>query len=356
MVLTTYGESHGTQIGGILDGMPSGIEINLDSVQKALDRRRPGQSHLTTERNEEDTVIFHSGLFEGKTTGTPIAFSILNKDHRSEDYGQIKDVFRPSHADFVYEAKYGHRDYRGGGRSSARETACRVVGGALAAQILPNIQVKAWVSAVGPVKLAATAEQLDLSSIDAHPTRCPHQETAKEMETYIEQCRAANDSTGGVITCIATGVPVGLGEPVFDKLQADLAKALMSINAVKGVEIGAGFDCIEQKGTEHRDEMTPEGFLSNNAGGVLGGISSGQPIVASIALKPTSSLRLPGRGIDVNGDPCEVITTGRHDPCVGIRATPIAEAMMAIVLMDHYLRHRGQNADVSVSTPVIGQL
>ena len=340
LVLTTYGESHGTQIGGILDGMPSGIEMNLDLVQKALDRRRPGQSHLTTERNEEDTVVFHSGLFEGKTTGTPITFSILNKDHRSKDYGQIKDVFRPSHADFVYEAKYGHRDYRGGGRSSARETACRVVGGALAAQILPKIQVKAWVSAVGPVKLAASAEQLDLSAIDAHPTRCPDQETAKEMETYIEQCRAANDSTGGVISAIATGVPVGLGEPVFDKLQADLAKALMSINAVKGFEIGSGFSSSEMTGSMHNDAINEDfSTATNNAGGIVGGLSNGAPIEVRVAFKPVATIGKNQKTVNKDGESTILAAKGRHDPCVVPRAVPIVEAMIQLVLADHYLRN-----------------
>ena len=287
-----------------------------------------------------------SGVFEGKTTGTPIGLLIENTDQRSKDYSKISEQFRPAHADYTYMHKYGVRDYRGGGRSSARETAMRVAAGAVARKFLEQrlgIRIRGYLSQLGPIK----AEKLDWDQVHQNPFFCPDADKVPEMEAYMDALRKEGDSIGARINVVADGVPPGLGEPIFDRLDADLAHALMSINAVKGVEIGAGFDCIDQKGTEHRDEMTPEGFLSNNAGGVLGGISSGQPIVASIALKPTSSLRLSGRSIDVNGDPCEVITTGRHDPCVGIRATPIAEAMMAIVLMDHYLRHRGQNADVS---------
>lgn len=324
-------------------------------MQRDLDRRKPGTSRHTTQRREADKVRILSGVFEGKTTGTPIGLVIENTDQRSKDYSKISEQFRPAHADYTYMHKYGVRDYRGGGRSSARETAMRVAAGAVARKFLEQrlgIRIRGYLSQLGPIK----AEKLDWEQVHQNPFFCPDSDKVAEMEAYMDALRKEGDSIGARINVVAEGVPPGLGEPIFDRLDADLAHALMSINAVKGVEIGAGFDCIEQKGTEHRDEMTPEGFLSNNAGGVLGGISSGQPIVASIALKPTSSLRLPGRGIDVNGDPCEVITTGRHDPCVGIRATPIAEAMMAIVLMDHYLRHRGQNADVSVSTPVIGQL
>ena len=324
-------------------------------MQRDLDRRKPGTSRHTTRRREADEVRILSGVFEGKTTGTPIGLVIENTDQRSKDYSKISEQFRPAHADYTYMHKYGVRDYRGGGRSSARETAMRVAAGAVARKFLEQrlgIRIRGYLSQLGPIK----AEKLDWEQVHQNPFFCPDADKVAEMEAYMDALRKEGDSIGARINVVAEGVPPGLGEPIFDRLDADLAHALMSINAVKGVEIGAGFDCIEQKGTEHRDEMTPEGFLSNNAGGVLGGISSGQPIVASIALKPTSSLRLPGRGIDVNGDPCEVITTGRHDPCVGIRATPIAEAMMAIVLMDHYLRHRGQNADVSVSTPVIGQL
>ena len=340
LVLTTYGESHGSQIGGILDGMPAGVDIDLDLVQQALDRRRPGQSHLTTERNEEDKVTFHSGLFEGRTTGTPIAFSIPNKDQRSKDYGQLKDVYRPSHADYTYDAKYGHRDYRGGGRSSARETACRVVAGALAAQLLPQVSVKAWVSAVGPITLQVPTSELDLAGIDAHPTRCPHPETAEKMETYIEQCRAEKDSTGGVITAVASGVPVGLGEPVFDKLQADLAKALMSINAVKGFEIGSGFAAAAMRGSDHNDPIT-EDFktATNNAGGVVGGLSNGAPIEVRVAFKPVATIGKEQHTVDKDGNPTVLAAKGRHDPCVVPRAVPIVEAMIQLVLADHYLRN-----------------
>ncbi|MCD1647118.1 chorismate synthase [Marinobacter adhaerens] len=353
--VTSFGESHGPALGCIIDGCPPGLELSEADMQRDLDRRKPGTSRHTTQRREADEVRILSGVFEGKTTGTPIGLVIENTDQRSKDYSKISEQFRPAHADYTYIHKYGVRDYRGGGRSSARETAMRVAAGAVARKFLEQrlgIRIRGYLSQLGPIK----AEKLDWDQVHQNPFFCPDADKVAEMEAYMDALRKEGDSIGARINVVAEGVPPGLGEPIFDRLDADLAHALMSINAVKGVEIGAGFDCIDQKGTEHRDEMTPEGFLSNNAGGVLGGISSGQPIVASIALKPTSSLRLPGRSIDVNGDPCEVITTGRHDPCVGIRATPIAEAMMAIVLMDHYLRHRGQNADVSVSTPVIGQL
>ncbi len=353
--VTSFGESHGAALGCIIDGCPPGLELSEADMQRDLDRRKPGTSRHTTQRREADEVKILSGVFEGKTTGTPIGLMIKNTDQRSKDYSKISEQFRPAHADYTYMHKYGVRDYRGGGRSSARETAMRVAAGAVARKFLEQrlgIRIRGYLSQLGPIK----AEKLDWDQVHQNPFFCPDADKVAEMEAYMDALRKEGDSIGARINVVAEGVPPGLGEPIFDRLDADLAHALMSINAVKGVEIGAGFDCIEQKGTEHRDEMTPEGFLSNNAGGVLGGISSGQPIVASIALKPTSSLRLPGRSIDVHGNPCEVITTGRHDPCVGIRATPIAEAMMAIVLMDHYLRHRGQNGDVSVSTPVIGQL
>ncbi|AKV98501.1 MULTISPECIES: chorismate synthase [Marinobacter] len=353
--VTSFGESHGPALGCIIDGCPPGLELSEADMQRDLDRRKPGTSRHTTQRREADEVRILSGVFEGKTTGTPIGLLIENTDQRSKDYSKISEQFRPAHADYTYMHKYGVRDYRGGGRSSARETAMRVAAGAVARKFLEQrlgIRIRGYLSQLGPIK----AEKLDWDQVHQNPFFCPDADKVPEMEAYMDALRKEGDSIGARINVVAEGVPPGLGEPIFDRLDADLAHALMSINAVKGVEIGAGFDCVDQKGTEHRDEMTPEGFLSNNAGGVLGGISSGQPIVASIALKPTSSLRLSGRSIDVNGDPCEVITTGRHDPCVGIRATPIAEAMMAIVLMDHYLRHRGQNADVSVSTPVIGQL
>ncbi len=353
--VTTFGESHGAALGCIIDGCPPGLELSEADMQRDLDRRKPGTSRHTTQRREADEVKILSGVFEGKTTGTPIGLLIENTDQRSKDYSKIAEQFRPAHADYTYMHKYGVRDYRGGGRSSARETAMRVAAGAVARKYLEQrlgIKIRGYLSQLGPIK----AEKLDWDQVHQNPFFCPDADKVPEMEAYMDALRKEGDSIGARINVVADGVPPGLGEPIFDRLDADLAHALMSINAVKGVEIGAGFDSVEQKGTEHRDEMTPEGFLSNNAGGVLGGISSGQPIVASIALKPTSSLRLPGRSIDVNGNPVEVITTGRHDPCVGIRATPIAEAMMAIVLMDHYLRHRGQNGDVEVSTPVLKQL
>tara|TARA_R110002095_G_scaffold94559_4_gene82547 strand:- start:34 stop:1128 length:1095 start_codon:yes stop_codon:yes gene_type:complete len=353
--VTTFGESHGAALGCIIDGCPPGLELAEADMQADLDRRKPGTSRHTTQRREADEVRILSGVFEGKTTGTPIGLIIENTDQRSKDYSKISEQFRPAHADYTYMHKYGVRDYRGGGRSSARETAMRVAAGAVARKFLEQrlgIRIRGYLSELGPIR----AEKLDWDQVHQNPFFCPDADKVPEMEAYMDALRKEGDSIGARINVVAEGVPPGLGEPVFDRLDADLAHALMSINAVKGVEIGAGFGCIDQKGTAHRDEMTPEGFLSNHAGGVLGGISSGQPILASIALKPTSSLRLPGRSIDVNGNPVEVITTGRHDPCVGIRATPIAEAMMAIVLMDHYLRHRGQNGDVTVATPVIGQL
>ena len=353
--VTSFGESHGVALGCIIDGWPPGLELSEADMQRDLDRRKPGTSRHTTQRREADEVKILSGVFEGKTTGTPIGLLIENTDQRSKDYSKISEQFRPAHADYTYMHKYGVRDYRGGGRSSARETAMRVAAGAVARKYLEQrlgIRIRGYLSQLGPIR----AEKLDWDQVHQNPFFCPDPDKVAEMEAYMDALRKEGDSIGARINVVAEGVPPGLGEPVFDRLDADLAHALMSINAVKGVEIGAGFDCIAQKGTSHRDEITPEGFLSNNAGGVLGGISSGQPVVASIALKPTSSLRLPGRSIDVHGNPVEVITTGRHDPCVGIRATPIAEAMMAIVLMDHYLRHRGQNGDVSVATPVIGQL
>ena len=352
---TTWGESHGPAIGVVVDGCPPGLTLRAADIQTHLDRRKPGTSRHTTQRREADEVKILSGVFEGKTTGTPIGLVIENTDQRSKDYSKIAEQFRPAHADYTYMHKYGVRDYRGGGRSSARETAMRVAAGAVARKFLEQrlgITIRGYLSQLGPIRI----EKIDWDQVHQNPFFCPDADKVPEMEAYMDALRKEGNSIGARINVVAEGVPPGLGEPIFDRLDADLAHALMSINAVKGVEIGAGFGCVDQKGTEHRDELTPEGFLSNHAGGVLGGISSGQPILASIALKPTSSLRLPGRSIDVHGDPVEVITTGRHDPCVGIRATPIAEAMMAIVLMDHYLRHRGQNADVSVSTPVIGQL
>ncbi|WP_150913336.1 chorismate synthase [Marinobacter halotolerans] len=352
--VTSFGESHGAALGCIVDGCPPGLELSEADLQGDLDRRKPGTSRHTTQRREADEVRILSGVFEGKTTGTPIGLLIENTDQRSKDYSKIATQFRPAHADYTYMHKYGVRDYRGGGRSSARETAMRVAAGGIARKFLHErlgTTIRGYLSQLGPIKI----EKFDWAQVHQNPFFCPDVDKVPEMEDYMDALRKSGDSIGARINVVAEGVPPGFGEPIFDRLDADLAHALMSINAVKGVEIGAGFGCIDQKGTDHRDELTPEGFLSNNAGGVLGGISSGQPILASIALKPTSSLRLPGRSIDVDGNPVEVITTGRHDPCVGIRATPIAEAMMAIVLMDHYLRHRGQNGDVKVSTPDIGQ-
>ncbi|HEY6527848.1 MAG TPA: chorismate synthase [Cellvibrionaceae bacterium] len=350
--VTTFGESHGVALGCIIDGCPPGIEINEADIQADLDRRKPGQSRFTTQRREEDLVEIFSGVFEGKTTGTPIGMLIKNTDQRSKDYGKIQDQFRPAHADYTYMQKYGIRDHRGGGRSSARETAMRVAAGAVAKKVLRErwgIEVRGYLSQLGPIKI----DQVDWNEIGNNPFFCPDASKVEAMKDYMEALNKEGNSVGAKITVVASNMIPGLGEPVFDRLDADLAHALMSINAVKGVEIGAGFDCIEQKGTEHRDEITPEGFLSNNAGGILGGISTGQDLIAHIALKPTSSLRIPGRSVDINGAPCEIITTGRHDPCVGIRATPIAEAMMAIILLDHALRHRGQNSDVALSVPII---
>lgn len=349
--ISTFGESHGIALGCIVDGCPPGLPLSEADLQVELDRRKPGTSRFTTQRREDDIVKILSGVFEGKTTGTPIGLLIENTDQRSKDYSEIARTFRPAHADYGYTQKYGFRDYRGGGRSSARETAMRVAAGAIAKVFLRSkgIEVKGYLSQLGPIK----AEKFDWAEVGNNPFFCPDADKVPEMESFMNALRKEGDSIGARISVVATGLKPGLGEPIFDRLDADLAHALMSINAVKGVEIGAGFECITQRGSEHRDEITPEGFLSNNAGGILGGISTGQDIVAHIALKPTSSIMVPGRSIDVDGQPIELVTKGRHDPCVGIRATPIAEAMMAIVLMDHYLRHRGQNADVVCSTPVV---
>ena len=350
--VTSFGESHGPALGCIVDGCPPGMQLSEEDLQRDLDRRKPGTSRFTTQRQEGDQVRILSGVFEGRTTGTPIGLLIENTDQRSKDYGKIKDQFRPAHADYTYQQKYGIRDYRGGGRSSARETAMRVAAGGIAKKYLAEqhgVLIRGYMSQLGPIRI----QGFDWNEVERNPFFCPDAARVPEMEAYMAALSKEGNSIGARINVVATGVPVGLGEPIFDRLDADLAHALMSINAVKGVEIGAGFAVIEQKGMEHRDEMTPAGFLSNNAGGLLGGISSGQDILASIALKPTSSLRIPGRSIDILGNPVEVMTTGRHDPCVGIRATPIAEAMMAIVLMDHLLRHRAQNQGVVSVTPVI---
>lgn len=350
--VTTFGESHGPALGAIVDGCPPGMALSAEDLQVDLDRRKPGKSRHTTQRREDDEVEILSGVFEGKTTGTPIGLLIRNTDQRSKDYSNIMDRFRPGHADYTYLQKYGVRDYRGGGRSSARETAVRVAAGAIAKKYLNErygVLIRGYLAQLGPIAL----ELKDWNAVEQNPFFCPDPEKVAELETYMDALRKEGNSIGARVNVVASGMPVGLGEPVFDRLDADIARALMSINAVKGVELGAGFASVEQKGTEHRDEMTPEGFIGNNAGGVLGGISSGQDIVASIALKPTSSIRLPGDTVNTSGEPVEVVTTGRHDPCVGIRATPIAEAMLAIVLMDHALRQRGQNADVSSATPNI---
>lgn len=344
--VTSFGESHGPALGCVVDGCPPGMELCESDMQKDLDRRKPGQSRFTTQRRENDSIKILSGVFEGKTTGTPIGLLIENQDQRPKDYTKIKDQFRPAHADYTYWKKYGIRDYRGGGRSSARETAMRVAAGAIAKKYLKehlSIEIRGYLSQLGPIKI----ESLDFSQIEENPFFCPDKSKVGEMELYMSALSKEGNSIGAKITVQAVNVPAGLGEPVFDRLDADIARALMSINAVKGVEIGAGFDSVVQKGTVHRDEITPDGFLSNHAGGILGGISSGQDITANIALKPTSSIRIPGKSINVAGQSEEVVTTGRHDPCVGIRATPIAEAMLGLVLMDHFLRFRGQIGDIS---------
>ena len=350
--VTTFGESHGVALGCIIDGCPPGMALAEADIQVDLDRRRPGRNRHTTQRNEPDQVKILSGVFEGITTGTPIGLLVENTDQRSKDYGDIKDKFRPGHADYTYQQKYGIRDYRGGGRSSARETTMRVAAGAVARKYLHErlgIAIHGYVSQLGPLALAAT----DLSIVNDNPFFCADPERLEELEQFMDNLREQGDSIGAKVSVLATHVPPGLGEPVFDKLEADLAHGLMSINAVKGVELGAGFAAVTQRGSEHRDEMSAAGFSKNDAGGTLGGISSGQAILASIALKPTSSISVPGKTIDKSGAETEIVTKGRHDPCVGLRATPIAEAMVALVLMDHYLRHRAQNADVDSVTPDI---
>jgi len=340
--VTTYGESHGEAIGAIVDGCPPGLALSADDLMPDIVRRKTGTSRFVSQRSEPDEVHIRSGLFEGVTTGTPIGLEIANTNQRSKDYDAIRDLFRPGHADYTYERKYGVRDHRGGGRSSARETVIRVAAGGIAKKYLRDVhgvRIQGYLSQLGRIKLDLVdlSQALENSFCCADPSRLP------ELEDYMARLSKEGESVGAKVTIVVSGVPVGLGEPVFDRLDADLAHALMSISAVKGVEIGAGFACIEQPGSLHRDELTPDGFLSNNAGGILGGISTGQDIVAAIALKPTSSLRLAARTIDVSGQAAEIVTHGRHDPCVGLRAAPIAEAMMAIVVMDHLLRHRGQN-------------
>ncbi len=350
--VTTFGESHGPALGCIVDGCPPGLELTEEELQRDVDRRRTGTSQFVSQRREGDQVRILSGVFEGRTTGTPIGVLIENTDARSRDYDKIKDRFRPGHADYTYQQKYGFRDYRGGGRSSARETVMRVAAGAIARKYLAQrlgVRIYGYLSQVGALMI----DPVDPAFAYQNPFFCPDPGRIAELEALIWKIRGEGDSIGARVTVVAEKVPPGLGEPVFDRLDADIAFALMSINAVKAVEIGAGTHSAEQKGSEHRDELTPGGFKTNNAGGVLGGISSGQDIVAHVTLKPTSSIQVPGSTIDVDGNTVDVVTTGRHDPCVGLRATPIAEAMLAIVLMDQYLRHRGQNADVVSKTPVI---
>jgi len=344
--ITTFGESHGAGVGCVIDGFPPGFAIDLDAIHEQLQRRATGRSRHTSQRREQDQIRILSGAFEGRTTGTALTLWIENTDARSKDYSNIAKLFRPGHADYTYQQKYGLRDYRGGGRSSARETTVRVAAGALAQQWLTqhfDIEIQAYLAQLGELPCA---QNIHWERIDDNPFFCPDPDQVPALEAYMDALRKSGDSVGARVTVVARGAPAGLGEPVYGKLDTELAAAMMSINAVKGVEIGAGFDCVAQKGSEHRDEMTPEGFLSNHAGGILGGISSGQDIQVSMAFKPTSSIRIPGRTVNTDGEPVEVVTTGRHDPCVGIRAIPIAEAMMALVLMDHILRHRAQCAEV----------
>ena len=350
--VTTAGESHGPAYVAIVDGCPPGMELSEADIQPDLDRRKPGKSRHVTQRRETDEVKILSGVFEGKTTGTPIGLVIENTDQRPQDYSKIADRFRPGHADYTYTQKYGMRDARGGGRASARETMMRVAAGAIAKKWLRTrhgVEIHGYLAQLGPIRL----ELKDWGEVERNAFFCPDPAKVAELEQYMDALLKEGNSVGARVNVVASNMPVGWGEPVFDRLDADIAYAMMNINAVKAVEIGAGFRCVEQKGTEHRDQMTPQGFLSNNAGGTLGGISSGQDVVVSMALKPTSSIRVPGKTVNLAGAAVEVATTGRHDPCVGIRATPIAEAMLAIVLMDHALRHRAQNMDVKRTTPVI---
>ncbi len=350
--VTSFGESHGPAIGCVVDGCPPGLALAAADIQSDLDRRRPGTSRHVTQRRESDNVEILSGVFEGHTTGSPIALLIRNEDQRSKDYAAIADTFRPGHADYAYWQKYGIRDHRGGGRASARETAVRVAAGAIARRWLAErcgVVIRGHLVQLGPTIIPFE----DWAHVDTNPFFVANASLVPELEAFMDALRKSGDSCGAKITVVARGVPVGWGEPVYGRLDADLAQAMMGINAVKGVEIGAGFESVRQRGSEHSDEMTPRGFLSNHAGGILGGISTGQEIVVTLAVKPTSSIRLDRRSIDKAGLPVVVNTHGRHDPCVGIRATPIAEAMLALVLMDHALRHRAQNADVVVTTPRI---
>lgn len=350
--VTTAGESHGAALVAIVDGCPPGLELCEADLQNDLDRRKPGTSRHTTQRREADQVRILAGTFEGKTTGSPIALLIENTDQRSKDYSNIMNSFRPGHADYTYQQKYGFRDYRGGGRSSARETAMRVAAGGIAKKYLQQrygINIRGYLSQLGPIEI----DLVDWSQVDQNPFFSPDASKVAELEAYMDALRKEGNSIGARITVIAENIPPGLGEPIFDRLDAEIAYAMMSINAAKGVEIGGGFGCVAARGTEFRDEITPQGFLSNHAGGILGGISSGQDIVVHTAFKPTSSMRLPGRSVDIHGKPVEVVTEGRHDPCVGIRATPICEAMLAMILMDHMLRFKAQCGDVKSETPVI---
>ena len=350
--VASFGESHGPAIGCVIDGCPPGLEISEPEIQRELDRRKPGTSRHVTQRREPDSVEILSGVFEGCTTGAPIALLIRNEDQRSKDYGNIADTFRPGHADYTYWQKYGIRDHRGGGRSSARETAVRVAAGAVARKWLHQrygVTIRGWMSQLGEISIPF----LDESAIDSNPFFVPNATIVPQLEGYMDALRKSGDSIGAAISVVARGMPVGWGDPVYDRLDADIAYAMMGINAVKGVEVGAGFGCITQRGSEHGDELTPQGFLSNHAGGVLGGISTGQDVVVRMAIKPTSSIRLPRRSINRAGEPITVETHGRHDPCVGIRATPIAEAMLALVLIDAALHHRAQCADVVCPTPQI---
>lgn len=350
--VTSFGESHGPAIGCVVDGCPPGLALSEADIQPELDRRKPGTSKHVTQRREADQVRILSGVYEGQTTGTPIALLIENTDQRSYDYDKIKDVFRPNHADYAYIQKYGRRDPRGGGRSSARETAVRVAAGAIAKKYLRErlgVAVRGYCAQIGPLALAFKSWE----AVAQNPFFCPDPARVDELDAYMTQLRRDGDSVGARVEVVATGVPPGLGEPVYDRLDAELAYALMSINAVKGVEIGDGMAVVTQRGSEARDELTPDGFLANHSGGVAGGISTGQELRCAIALKPTSSILIPGRTIDSTGAAAEMRTTGRHDPCVGLRATPIAEAMVALVLMDHSLRQRAQNADVVPATPRI---
>ena len=343
--VSTFGESHGPAIGCLIDGCPPGLEITAEEIRDEVLRRATGKSRHTSQRREKEDVQILSGVFEGRTTGTPIALLIENTDARSKDYENIKRQFRPGHADYTYWKKYGFRDYRGGGRSSARETAVRVAAGAIARKWLKQtlaVDIQGWLAQLGPIR---TDTVKNWESVDDNPFFCPDPGVVPELESFMDALRKSGDSVGARVNVVARNVPAGLGAPIYGKLDAELASAMMSINAAKGVEVGAGFDCVAQKGTEHRDEMTPDGFLSNHAGGILGGISSGQDIVVSTAFKPTSSLRIPCRGLDIDGNEVEIVTKGRHDPCVGIRATPIVEAMMALVLMDHVLLHRAQTGN-----------